>query len=932
MFRSMIPPRRWPVAALPALATLLAACGGGGSDNAAMQADAATRDAHTAVVAAAALPTTIYASPNGDDTWPGTYSQPVKTVVQAQKLAQATIAAMKGGQQARASVNVVLQDGTYVLTEALKFADVDSGVSGYPVVYQAEHAGKALISGGLKLVAAPPGSAMTFLLPAQAPTIDWSAAQQLFVNDHRATLARAPKDGYWFVDQGKVLDGETTGPKRAFTTTPHAQAFIDGLSPESKARAVVNLYQSWTTSRHHLVTPAAKPNTVQIQPDAYWAFGSFQGVNQRFYVENVIEALDSPGEWFGDSQGIRYLPQQNETPTSAVLPILDQLVVVGKDAPVAYLEFRDLVFEHTRLETPAGGIVDKQAAWLIPAAFDVKNASNVKVKGCTFTHLGGYALWFNQGTTSSEASGNTITDAGAGGIRSGMAQADTTTKSNKILNNAVVDIGHIMPGAVGIWVGRTYDTIVSQNLVANTTYTGISVGWDWDSVTTATSGYNAITNNLLFNIGQGNLGDMGGIYTVGTTAIGPNNATTTISGNVIREVRGYPGYGPGAWGLYGDQLTSNVLASNNVVVGTDNGGQFLNVLATADTASGNLFAWGDLGELLVNATASNALTETGNVFVPKLVQPFGNHASAPVTAYSGNWVSSTAAPSPVSLTQCGGGCTTSSTTVATTTAPRGVQLSGDPSTVLSTLQGVIGAAGPSSPLVKTLQVASVPPTVQLAPPWPYTMDIASVKPGDRPSYLITYSDKAAPESIAVQSWPSTPKGSINPGQCLEMKETTAQYANEYDPFFYVRLNHTTGTSTAKFWVWVDATTDVRHEWRDAAGHVGPTLRIQAGGVKVNGGPDYVAKVVVGNWNLITVTAPVNDADTSVQHPWTLQVTPNGATQPTTITVPSTKGAMASFDQMYFISDATPPMVNSQPTTALTCLPDVTVDNTVYHQQ
>src|SRR5262249_54928008 len=126
----------------------------------------------------------------------------------------------------------------------------------------------------------------------------------------------------------------------------------------------------------------------------------------------------------------------------------------------------------------------------------------------------------------------------------------------------------VMPGAAAIWVGQTWGNTVTRNLVANTTYTGISVGWQW-GYGPATSGDNQVTDNLLFNIGQGVLSDLGGIYTVG---ISPG---TVVSGNVVREVRGYTAYGSGAWGLYNDYGSSQITLDANVVVGTDSGGYLL---------------------------------------------------------------------------------------------------------------------------------------------------------------------------------------------------------------------------------------------------------------------------------------------------------------------------------------------------------------------
>jgi len=611
---------------------------------------------------------------------------------------------------------------------------------------------------------------------------------------------------------------------------------------------------------------------------------------------------------------VRYLRRGDDVdPLQAVLPVLDQLVVV-KDpagAPVSWLEFHDIVFEHTRLLTPAGGLLDTQAARDVPAAFDVVKGQNVVVQYCTFKHLGGYALWFDDGTRDSLATGNTVTDTGAGGIRTGVAVAGNTAGHNEISSNAITDTGHVMPAGVGIWVGRSFDNTVKQNLVADTTYSGISVGWDWKS-TPGTAGRNTVSNNLLVNIGQGELADLGGIY-----AVGASDGTTTISGNLVREVRGFQGYGSGAWGLYGDQLSTNEVVTNNVVVGTDSGGYFLNSLATADQAIGNVFAWGDAAEFEVAATAQPAVAAASNVFVPRANKVFAFHSSASAT-FSNNAVSASAtvpAASAVDASPCGAGCTTSKTVVTATTAPKDVVLSGGPSTLLVSPKAAINAAGPSDAMIGSLQVVMTRPTSQAGPPWPYTLDIAGFDVGKQPTYLTTYSKGVG--SISVQT--ATDTAHADSDKCLQFHESKTEGGQAYDPNMYVHLNHWTGTSTTSFWVWIDAGTKLRHEWRDLGSGIGPSVTITSSHAVPFGWAEADSPPTAQGWNYIVVTAPVTGSGQT----WTLQVTPpNGVTQTLRNLAPR-NGGLAGFWQMYFISDATNVDTDA-------CIAGVNADNTAYY--
>jgi phenylacetate-CoA oxygenase PaaJ subunit len=137
-----------------------------------------------------------------------------------------------------------------------------------------------------------------------------------------------------------------------------------------------------------------------------------------------------------------------------------------------------------------------------------------------------------------------------------------------------------------------------------------------------------VVNNLLINIGQGVLSDLGGIYTLG------ESPGTVISGNVMHEVRPYQGYGAGAWGMYNDEATTGVLWENNVVVGTDSGGYLLHY-GRNNTVRSNLLAYGDRSE--VRVTKTDPLTKlafNNNLLIPKNTAPFVGFATAPDVVYA----------------------------------------------------------------------------------------------------------------------------------------------------------------------------------------------------------------------------------------------------------------------------------------------------------
>ena len=86
---------------------------------------------------------TIYVSLQGKDQWPGTQEQPVATLKKAQELARTY--------RPDTNVEVIIGDGTYYLPETFCFTAQDSKTYPATVTYRAQHPGKAILSGGLKL-------------------------------------------------------------------------------------------------------------------------------------------------------------------------------------------------------------------------------------------------------------------------------------------------------------------------------------------------------------------------------------------------------------------------------------------------------------------------------------------------------------------------------------------------------------------------------------------------------------------------------------------------------------------------------------------------------------------------------------------------------------------------------------------------------------
>lgn len=818
----------------------------------------------------------IHVSTTGNDAWSGSLAAvnatgtdgPLRTIAAAQLRARAALAAMVSS-GTRSALRVRIQPGTYVQSAPLAFGLSDSGVPGAPVSYEAVTPGSVVISGAAPLtqLSSINGSAPVLFANPSAGQNAWNGGGQLFVNGKRAVLARSPNAGqYWFIQRAMPLASEPADAKgrTAFGATQEALDAVAALSATDKSRAIVNIMHAWTSSQHHLAT-SAPAGGIQVAPSANWTFLN-AGTSQRYWIENVSSALDAPGEFFWDVNGVRYIPTASDIASGldVVMPVLEKLVTITGDVTrskwVDSLQFRGLTFAHTRSLTPAGGYLDWQAATDVSAAFEADSAINLVIDGCKFTGTGGYGVWLRRAVRSGAVTNSTFDDIGAGAIKMGQTSQWTGdsihTGNNKAQNNTIGNTGKVFPGSVAVWVGQSFDNKVLNNLIYNTPYTGISVGWSWGFADT-TSGRNTIADNLLVNIGLGQLSDMAAIYVVG---VAPG---TVIQGNVIREVRSYPAYGAGSYGIYGDSGTSQVGFANNIVLGVDHGG-FQATLSRSNSVQYNLFGWGEMTELNVGQPdPQTALAFNNNVLIPKAAKAFTGVATAPYVSFGNNDVSSTFVGGPVDTAMCGSGCTASTSSVNATTDPRGVALISTNASMAGRIAAVAGKAGPltMSNVSNVVTVATQKPPVVVAPPITFELDIANAAIGTQPLgfWYSATGNIAATGVVANAQAPG--------GRCLQYTDS-ASNVNGYDPHTYAPMSHNTGTTTGEFSLLIDANTYFAHQWRDGGSpaKTGPSLEVRGTGVYVAN--VLVAPVTVGKWMKFKVTAPLANTGST----WSLEVT------------------------------------------------------------
>lgn len=523
-------------------------------------------------------------------------SGPIKTLAEARDAARAERRSGRTG-----SITITVRAGTYYLPETLILGPEDSDT-----VWQAAHGEHPVISGGQVLSGWQQGAGGVWSVGVPGSgqgSGQGSVFNQLFVNGRRATRARTPNYGFFRADGPSSQD-------KPFQLHYRGSDIKKEWADEGDVEVVA--YLAWADIRMPIVKVDEASHTATLGSDPR---PSNKEVDARYYIENVRDALDTPGEWYLDRAKhiVSYIPVQGEDMKRAVVvaPTLERLVSLEGDtqsgALVRNVVFRGLTFAYADWRVDAKGYADTQAAIGAPAAITAVGTVGLKMERCTFAHSGGYALSFGRGSKNNSLLASEVFDMGAGGIRIGephMGRDDAEQNyGNVVADNEMHDLGLVFASAVGIWVLQSGRNEIVHNHVHDLFYTAISVGWTW--------GYgpnqahdNVIAFNKIHDVGKDMLSDMGGIYTLG------EQPGSLIQNNLIYNVSSFT---YGGWGIYPDEGSSNILIENNIVYNCKSAG-FHQHYGRDNIVRNNIFALNHEHELMrTRAEAFNAFTMENNI-------------------------------------------------------------------------------------------------------------------------------------------------------------------------------------------------------------------------------------------------------------------------------------------------------------------------------
>jgi len=341
----------------------------------------------------------IYVSPAGQATNPGTKARPVATLEAAQKLAR--------GQKALGNVTVWLRGGTYYLPETLLFTPQDSGTEKAPVTYAAYEKETPVLSGGTKLnlVWTPYRDG---IMMAHVPV--GLHTDQLFVNGSRQILARYPN----YDPSAVYFNGwspDAFSHDRAARWSDPRGGIIHAMHP------------SLWGDVHYVIT--GKDAQGNVTYEGGWQNNRRMGMHPHYrFVENIFEELDAPGEWFLNektSMLYYYPPAGLDLKNATVEAVrLRHLIELRGDEgkPVRWINFRGLTFRHAARTFMDNKEPLLRSDWTVyrGGAILLTNAEDCAFEELFIDQVGGNAIFINKYNRRIAIRRAHIADAGANGV------------------------------------------------------------------------------------------------------------------------------------------------------------------------------------------------------------------------------------------------------------------------------------------------------------------------------------------------------------------------------------------------------------------------------------------------------------------------------------------------------------------------------------
>ena len=419
--------------------------------------------------------TAFYVSLAGNDSWSGKLREANRRKTDGpfaslEKAREAIRALKRNGGSLKGGITVYIREGVFPRNETFRLTVEDSGTGASPIVWRTYPPEKVQLVGGREVAGFGPvtdpevlkridpafrGNIVQADLRAQGITNYGTITNrggpglELFFRDRRMTLARWPNEGWVRIidvpQTGElVFKGQSPHMRNGIPTGRHYGRFTyEGDRPSRWTHVdeiILHGYWCWDWYDEFLKVKSidAKIREIFIR-EPHSGYGYCKG--QRYYAFNILEELDTPGEWYLDREkGILYFwPPAPRSEGRAFVSLLETPLIALENT--SYVTIRGLNLEFSR----GSGI-------------SVNGGSRNLVAGCTLRNLGATAALIEGGARNG-ITGCDVSDVASGGIvLSGGDRKTLAPGENFASNNHIHDYS--------AWI-RTYQSAITISGVAN---------------------------------------------------------------------------------------------------------------------------------------------------------------------------------------------------------------------------------------------------------------------------------------------------------------------------------------------------------------------------------------------------------------------------------------------------------------------------------
>ncbi len=473
----------------------------------------------------------LYVAPDGQDMASGKKGAPFATLERARDELR------KG----KTRGTVFVRGGTYFLPRTFTLGPEDSGVT-----YRAFGKEKPVLVGGQPITGFVPHEGRILKAPFKGEPF-----RQIYYKGKRQYLARYPNfdpqnpyGGGWVYVDGKLIPADPDIKGESATALNYKAADERPWRKFQGAEVFIFARYNWWNNIVPIESIDRDKRIINLTKKASYAIRP----GDRYYVQNLLEELDAPGEWYLDQEAatLYFWPPEEDPSPTVYIPVLKTIVEVGKGTSKVTLR-------GFTIEVCYGtAVVFEETSECLVAGNTIRSAGDYKGDGVSVSGKKNGVV------------GNDIYEIGSSAITIiGGDRATLTAGGNYVDNNYIHHTGVFYKQGVGVEVSGVGNR-VAHNLIHDGPRMGIFIKGNNHAIE-----YNHVRHMNL------ETADTGAIYAGGRDYTSPRG--TVIRYNYFHDLMGY-GHEDGkwasphfAWGIYLDDNASGAHVYGNIVTRAQRG-------------------------------------------------------------------------------------------------------------------------------------------------------------------------------------------------------------------------------------------------------------------------------------------------------------------------------------------------------------------------